>query len=157
MSARGYYKARDVGTLNAAQAELIAACGGPSEAAGKCSVGKSVLQAASDKDQSKRFLSTRTVVELEAACDQPIVTRFLAAERGCIVEQVRRSSSRPLALILGKITSEFGELLTAAAIDAANGKLTKGSAAILLDETDDVICALVDFRAKCREARDRGE
>jgi hypothetical protein len=151
MSGRGYYKVRDVGTLNAAQAELITACGGPLEAAKKCGVGKSVLQAASDPDQNKRFLSTKTVMELEAACGQPIVTRFLAGERACIVEPVKCHSRRPLAMVMGSITSETGELLSAAAKDVAAGSLTVANASLIIDETDDLLCAVVELRVACRD------
>lgn len=156
MSGRGYYKQRDRGTLNAAQAELIAACGGPLAAAKKCSVGKSVLQAASDKDQEKRFLSTRTVLELEAACGKPIVTEYLAGERACIVEPVQCKTRRPLALVMGNITSQTGELLSAAALDVQAGNLTQANAATILEETDDVICALVELRAACRAKIESG-
>lgn len=156
MTGRGYYKQRDVGTLNAAQAELITACGGPSEAAKKCSVGKSVLQAASDKDQDKRFLSTKTVMELESACGKPIVTQFLAGERGCIIEPVQCKSRRPLALVVGNITAQTGELLSAAAHDVSSGNLTMVNAATIIDETDDVLCAVIELRAACRAKLESG-
>jgi hypothetical protein len=147
MSVRRYYKDREPGTLKAAEAALIAACGGPVAAAGKCSVGKTVLQQASDGDHPTRHLSLPVVAQLERACGKPIVTTFLAAEQGFVLEKLGPVNLAELPVIIGRITTEMGELLSAAALDMRSGQLSRANAAIVRRETDDVIAALLILRA----------
>jgi hypothetical protein len=147
---RGYYKARTPGTLKAAEAQLIAANGGPVAAAEKCTVGKTVLQQASDIDHPKRHLSVPTVIQLERACGQLFVTSFMAAEQGHMVEAVANVSLDSLPVCIGRITTEMGELLSAAALDMRAGALSHANAAIVLRETDEVIAALMTLRAGAR-------
>jgi hypothetical protein len=151
MSARGYYKPRPPGTLKAAEAALIAACGGPVAAQDKCSVGKTVLQQASDCNHPRRHLSLPVVMELEAACDKPILSAFLVLARGCLVEPVKALAVEPMPMALGRITKEMGELLSAAAMHMQHGTLTRAHAQTILRETDDVVAALLPLRAIARQ------
>jgi hypothetical protein len=150
MSVRRYYKVREPGTLKAAEAALIAACGGPVAAADKCSVGKTVLQQASDADHPTRHLSLPVVAQLERACGKPIVTSFLAAEQGYVIEKIGDQNLDALPVCIGRITSEMGELLSAAALDMRAGRLSHANATLVARETDDVIAALLILRAGAR-------
>jgi NTP pyrophosphatase (non-canonical NTP hydrolase) len=59
-------------------------------------------------------------------------------------------SHQSLPIILGRVTSEMGELLSAAAKDMQTGTLTATNAATVLDETDDVVAAVLQLRAEAR-------
>lgn len=150
MSERGYYKTREPGSLKEAEAQLVGACGGPVAAAEKCSVGKTVLQQASDMDHPRRHLQLPVVAQLEKACGKPIVATFLAAELGCIVEPVCDRCIDSLPVVLGRITSEMGELLSAAAKDVQAGTLSRTNAANVLRETEDVFAAVMKLRQAAR-------
>lgn len=150
MSGRGYYKARVPGTLKDAQAALIAACGGPVAAAEKCRLGKSVLQIATDADHPTRNLPVDVVECLEAACGDPIVTRYLAISQNCLVEPVHCDSIDPLAVVVGRVTAETGDVLSAAARDVQAGRLTRANAIGVLKETDELVAALIALRTEAR-------
>lgn len=150
MSARGFYKIREAGTLKAAEAALVAANGGPIAAADHCKAGKTVLQQASDQDHPERHLSLPVIVQLETACGQPIVSAFLVAEQGYVIDKVCDLSLDTLPVTIGRITSEMGELLSAAAMDVRAGKLSRANAANVLRETDDVMAAVMKLRAEAR-------
>lgn len=156
MTERGYYKARLPGTLKGAEAELVAANGGPVAAQENCTVKKTVLQQASDGDHPTRHLSLPVVAQLEKAIGRPVVTAFLAAELGCVVEPVCGRCIDSLPVVVGRITSEMGELLSAAARDVQSGTLTRVNAANVLRETDDVIAAVLELRAAARAVIENG-
>ncbi len=145
---RGFYKARVHGTLKAAEAALVDACGGVTTKASR--VGKSVLQQATDPDAPQRHLALDVVADLERACGKPIVTQFLAQELGCIVEPLPRTSAEPVAVVVGRITEETGQLLGAAAHDVREGTLTRANASAILRETDDLLAAMIELRAAAR-------
>lgn len=150
MTARGYYKTRMPGSLKDAEASLVAACGGPVLAASKCRIGKSVLQIASDGDHPSRHLPLDVVIELEACCGDPIVTRFLALELGYLVEPIHAEAIDPLAVVVGRVTAETGDVLSAAARDVQSGKLTRANAIGVLKETDELVAALIALRTEAR-------
>lgn len=150
MSARSYYKARVPGTLKGAEAALIEICGGPMLAANKCRIGKTVLQLASDTDHPDRHLAVDVVADLEAAAGDPVVSRFLALERGFLLEPIRVSAREPLAVVVGRVTSETGDVLSAAARDVQAGKLTRANAIGVLKETDELNAALIELRSEAR-------
>jgi hypothetical protein len=150
----GFYKRRVHGTLKAAEAALVEACGGINARVTR--VGKTVLQAATDPDQPARHLALDVVADLERHCGKPIATRFLAGELGCVVEPVPCLLEEPVAVVVGRITKETGELLAAAASDVARGTLTRANAAMILRETDDVLAALVELRSGARAVLEGG-
>lgn len=156
MSARGYYKRREAGTLKGAEADLVAACGGPVAAARMCRVGKTVLQQASDPDHPNRHLALPVVADLEWACGQPIVSRFLAGDLGWVLEKPGVISLDTLPVAIGRITSEMGELLSAAAMDVRAGALSRANAAHVLRETEDVLRAVMLLRAEARAVMEDG-
>jgi hypothetical protein len=88
---------------------------------------------------------------LEAHCHDLIVTRYQAAEQDCIVEPVKVIHGEPLSMILGRITAQTGEMLSAGARDVEKGELTRANAASVLRETDDVLAATVELRVAARE------
>jgi len=144
------YKPRQPGSLKQAIALLVEKCGGQTAVAGLWKCSPQNVARMSDDGSPQNPPRIDQILILEALCREPVVTRFMAGEVNCIVEPVNCGIREPLALIMGKITSETGELLSAAAMSVASGRMTPANAAIVLRETDDVVCALVDLRGDCR-------
>jgi len=159
MTGRGYYKQRVPGTLKGAEAALVSACGGPAAAAKVhgVGVGKTTIHKASDADHPDCHLNLQAVMVLEAHCGLPLVSSFLLAERGILVDVGSACCSDPLAVVVGRITTEVGELLSAAARDVAANKLTRANAINVLRETEDVCPAVLQLRALARRIIDGGE
>lgn len=143
------------GSLNEAVTQLVDACGGQKVAASLWGcTSQHVSRFCSDNDKATPRVDQ--IILAESYCKIPIVTRFMASEQSCIVEQVRSGVRRPLALVLGNIASQHGELFGAAAMDLQNGCLTKANAAIILHESDDVIYAVAELRDGCRATIEGG-
>lgn len=145
------YKPREAGSLKQAVAQLVEACGGQKVVAGFLSCSAQHVVRMTDDDHPKTEMRLGQVLLLQGQCGQRIVTEYLAAEQGCIVEQLDLGSRHhSLPIILGRVTSEMGELLSAAAKDVQGGTLTATNAATVLDETDDVVAAVLQLRAEAR-------
>ena len=80
---RAPYKPRRPGTLKEAVADLVYTCGGQGESARLCRVSKAQVNRYTDDsdDNAKVHMPVDIVALLEEHCGEPIVTRFLAAER----------------------------------------------------------------------------
>lgn len=144
------YKPRKPGSLKEACAELVARCGGQTQVAKiwKCSAQN--VARMTDDGNAQNPPRIDQIVVLEALCREPIVTRYMAAAQNCIVEPVRVAAHESLPIVVGRITSETGQLLSAAARDIQAGRLTATNAAAVLRETDDVIGAIAQLRAEAR-------
>jgi hypothetical protein len=149
------YKIRKPGSMKEAVALLVERCGGQKVAAALWKCSPQNVARLTDCDH-KSLPRVDQVLLAESHCKDPIVTRFLASAQSCIVEPVRGGQQRPLAMVLGNITSQYGELLSAAAIDLCAGNLTKINAANILHESDDVIRAVIELRGGCRARLDGG-
>lgn len=149
-------KPRKPGSLKEACALLVQRCGGQGVVAGiwKCSAQNVARMTDSDSPQHPPRLDQ--ILVLEGLCREPIVTRFMAGELNCIVEPVHCASKEPLAFVMGKITKETGEMLSAAAVALKEGKLTPVHAAIVLRETDDVLPGLIEMRVACLDVLNGG-
>lgn len=143
-------KPREAGSLKLAVLELVNACGGPKVVASLLGCSAQHVARMTDDAHPKTEMSLSRVLVLQSVCGQRIVTEYLAAEQGCIVEQMHLGAHQSLPIVLGRVTSEMGELLSAAAKDVQGGTLTATNAATVLDETDDVVSAVLQLRAEAR-------
>ena len=150
------YKPRKPGSLKEACARLVERCGGQTAAAGLLGCKQQHVARMTDEEHPKTLMSVPQILRLQKHCGARIVTDFMAAEQDSIVEPVHCDGHQPLAMVMGKITSETGELLSAAAQALAHGSLTRAHAATVLRETDDVIGPLVTLRTACREKLEGG-
>lgn len=139
------------GSLKQACKRLVDCCGGLKVAAALWGCKSQNVSRMLDDDHAQNPPRVDQVALLEARCGQPIVSTFLAAQLNCVVEPITCRSGEPLALVMGRITKETGEMLSAASLAVTAGRLTPTNAANVLRETDDVVCALVELRAQCRE------
>jgi hypothetical protein len=147
------YKPRKPGSLKEACALLVERAGGQKTVATLLRCSAQNVARMTDDDH-KQLLRADQVLLLEATVKDPIVTRFIAGVQNCIVEPVQCDHAEPLPFVMGRITKETGEMLSAAAQAVSTGKLTATNAAMVLRETDDVVCALAQLRAACRETLD---
>lgn len=145
------YKPRKPGSLKKACAELVEACGGQKAVAGLWKCAPQNVARMTDDDHRQNPPRVDQILLLEALCGQPIVTRFMAGELNCIVEPINCTLHQPLAFVMGKVTKEMGEMLSAAALAVQAGTLSETNAALVLRETDDVICGAAEVRAACRD------
>lgn len=144
-------KLRKPGSLKEACARLVARGGGQTKVAALWGCSPQNVARMTDSDSNQNPPRLDQVMMLEALCRDPIVTSFMAAELGCIVEPVACGPHKPLAFVLGNITKETGEMLSAAAQAVGAGNLSPVNAATVLRETDDVLRGLVELHAACRE------
>jgi hypothetical protein len=150
------YKPRQAGSLKQAVSGLVDACGGQTQVAVLLNCSAQHVARMTD-DGNKAEMRMAQVVLLELKCGRRIVTEYLAAEQGCIIEQIKPSAPAALPIIVGRITTEFAELLSAAAKDCQAGRLTAVNAANVLSETDDVVSAIITLRAQAREVLGAGQ
>lgn len=145
-------KERQAGSLKAAVYDLVQECGG-NEAVGKllgCSAEN--VRRMADCDDRQHVPRIEQIVLLERHCGEAIVTSWMAGQSNCIVEPVVCENVAPVATVIGKLTEEFADVLADAGIAVATGRLTHISAKPILRETNDLVCVLVDLRARCRDA-----
>ena len=150
-------KFRKPGSLKQALALLVESCGGQGPAAAllgqlqkRGNLSAQHVARMTDDQHPHDWMRVDQVALLESNCKDPIVAKYLAGQQNCIVEPVACAHHEPLPIVMGKITKETGELLSAAAMAVGAGKLTPTIAALVLRETDDVLCGLVQLRGECR-------
>ncbi|MBV9549826.1 MAG: hypothetical protein JO256_09165 [Alphaproteobacteria bacterium] len=147
------YKPRRAGSLRQALAALVEACGGNAAAAVILGFkGPNHVQRLTDDgaDNARHRVSLEQVAKLQAASGSIIVTRWLAEQQGCIVEPLHVKPLDPVSVVVGRITSETGDVLSAAAADMARCALTPATARLVMKETDDLLPAILELRAGCR-------
>jgi hypothetical protein len=147
MSGRSYYKPREAGSLKEAEAQLIAKCGGPGVA--KARVGKTVLHQASDHAHPNRHLAVDVVADLERQAGEPIVTRYLAMAQNHICIPLPAGEAEPYPLVLARITTDTGALLSAGGESVRDGRVTPGEARLLKREALKVATALAALISDC--------
>ena len=130
---RAPYKPRRPGTLKEAVADLVYTCGGQGESARLCRVSKAQVNRYTDDsdDNAKVHMPVDIVALLEEHCGEPIVTRFLAAERNRALIELSPKRNEPAHEVLAGVAEENGRLLARAARDLANDRFDpKGAAKV---------------------------
>lgn len=144
-------KPRRPGSLKEACAHLVERCGGQKAVAGLWHCTAQNVARMTDSDSAQNPPRLDQILMLEALCKEPIVSGYAVSLLNCIVEPIDCGPTKPLAFVMGNITKETGEMLSAAAQSVAAGSLSATNAATVLRETDDVVRGLVQVRAACRE------
>lgn len=145
------YKPRPPGSFKDAFAALVTRCGGQKAVAALLGCSAQNVARMTDADFPKSSPRLDQVILLEKHCGARIVSDWMAAEHGCVIEQMHTALHESLPIMLGRITSEMGELLSAAARDVQAGTLTRTNAANILRETDGVVGAVLTLRAAARD------
>lgn len=147
-------KLRTPGSFKQAVAQLVDRCGGQAAVATLLGCKQQHVARLTDEEFPKNLMTVPQILLLQKQSGARIVTDYMAAEQGSVVEPITCESHQPLPIILGNITSQTGELLSAAAQSLSQGILTVAHAASVLRETDDVMGPLVQLRSACRDKLD---
>ncbi len=142
MKARRLYKPRPAGTLKAAMAELVEACGGTLRAADLLGVSQSQIQRCTDAVEAKAELKLSWVRALERDCRRPIVTSFLALEAGHAIIPIDIGSNAPLAADMARFGEHAAELFGRYATALADGALSATEAGQIKNDVLHVMGAL---------------
>lgn len=145
----GSYKRRPPGTLKEATDQLIDAAGGQKKVADLFNWKRQYLhEYSNDGDDSNRTIPAGLARQIEAFLGNPILTRFLAAEAGCVLLPLPRAADGGQAgLDCAVIAQRFGELMEAyAKALCARGQggaaVTQAEAGRLVAEMHDLLEAL---------------
>ena len=154
------YKWREPGSLKQATAQLVDANGGPQPAAEGCRVTAGMLFKYTDPNDENRlrFMPADIVRGLERRCDDPIVTRFLAAEAGHVL--IRLDLPKDIAALpsaLADAAAEASDVYRVASQCLEDGKVAPGEAAKLVEEIDQAIEAFAAMRTLVARLREDGE
>ncbi len=154
----GTIKPRPAGTLKGAVLQLVDACGGHVRSAEIAEVTKGSVQRWTDADGETAgvFPGVNKVRLLEAAADDPIVTRFLAAEAGFALVKVGEGSDFVSALnvMAAMAGGEMGDVLRSVANAMADdGTIDPREAGLIIRETDEAMAKLAALRATAMQIR----
>lgn len=143
-------KPRPLGTLKAAYAELVTACGGQERAGELVELSQSQVQRITDADSANRrsHFSCQQVRALQMHCGQPVVSRFLDGDLGYVPFRpslAPASSSLPeeIAGIGEKMAKLFAEFASA----IADGHISATEAARMMVEGDTMVGRYMAMRA----------
>jgi hypothetical protein len=141
------YKPREQGSLKEATAQLITACGGQKKAAELVRVKPTQLGKYSDSDPrfDDCFMPVDIVTALEAACGEPIVTRYLALARGALVIDLPKAGDGPYSEKLARMAKEGGQTFAAGARAISDGKITLREARAAKSEALELASAVCGF------------
>ena len=146
-----HYKPRPAGSLKAAIAQLVEAVGGQDKAAYLLGLkARQSVARMTDDAYPATLMRLDQVMILQRASGTRIVTDWMAAEQACVVEPLHAGPQESLPIVVGRITSDLGELLSTAAVDMQQGRLTRTNAARVLRETDETIAATLCLRQVAR-------
>lgn len=143
-------KARTVGTLKSAVATLVKRAGGVA-AHTATRVSRGVLHSYADTDEknAKRHMPIDVVIDLEREVGDPIVIRYAAFVQGYLLVRMPVASNEPYQLVLARITSETGQLLSAGAMSMRDGRMTVTEAHLVKAEAMEVAAACASLASDC--------
>jgi len=149
---RGPSRPRPPGTLKAAVAALIDACGGQQRAAELCRVGKSQLGRYTLDDCPDQIPAD--VIEcLEAIARDPVVTRYLASRANHALLALEPLTHATYSVLLSNIGKEGGEFFAEAALALVDGRLSPNEAGRVRAQAVEQVTALMAMIADI----DRGD
>lgn len=139
-------KRREPGSTKAVVSALVDECGGAKEAAFLLGIGYSTVHGFTDPDcdQQISFDRVRRLVMARGAAS-PVAD--LAALAGGVFMPIQ-PSAQPIAELSAKSIEEHGEMMAALIRFSADGALSRGEAALLLEELDQHLRAAVALRSK---------
>lgn len=157
----GTVKIRPAGTLKDAVLQLVEANGGHVRAGEIAEVTKGSVQRWTDADgeAASVFPGVNKVRLLESACDDPHVTRFLAAEAGFALVRVSHAGEAVAALNMMAVSAggEMGDVLRSVANAMADdGTIDGREAGAIIREIDEAMSALAAARAFAMQIRNGG-
>ena len=157
----GSYKRRPPGTLKEATDQLIDAAGGQKKVADLFNWKRQYLhEYSNDGDDSNRTIPAGLARQIEAFLGDPILTRFLAAEAGCVLLPLPKASASGrigvdfalLAQRFGELAAEYGRALDMRGAGGAG--VTPAEAGRLVAEMHDFLEALAGPLAEMSARRD---
>lgn len=157
----GAIKPRPAGTLKDAVLQLVDANGGHVRSADITETVKGTVQrwTDADGDTASVFPGVNKVRLLEAAADDPIVTRFLATEAGYALVKVLepQRASEAIAVMAAVAGGEVGDVMRAVA-DAMqdDGHIDAREAGRIIKEIDEAMGALMAARSWVSAFRNGG-
>lgn len=156
--AKAPYKPRPAGSLKEATQALLTAAGGTVKASEITGRGQSVLQRYGDPAEPGRTMPVQIALQLEKTCGQPIVTRYLAAEAGCLLLDLGAVAAGRLGAELARVGQEASDVFAAAAAAVEDdGKVDAGEAGRIVEELDDLLRAAMTYRQHLAAIRDGEE
>lgn len=145
---RGFAKRRQPGSLKAAFARLVRACGG-TDAAGRV-VGKSASQIRRATDPAEAAqLTVQDVLRLEVFARDMIVTGWLAHAQGAaLLKLPAHWNSWPIHRGIGRVARTIGALLEAYGQGCNSAGDDAAVDGALVEKIDEALSALSDLRAR---------
>lgn len=157
--AKSQYKIRTAGTLKAAAAGLIEACGGFPAAARIARVGRSQLFRYTDDSEENAGINipVDVVDTLEGYCGVPAVTEWLAHQRGHLLVPVALDpAGETLHEDVAEIAEHAAKLFAEFARAVKDGRIDKGEAEAMLRTGDAMVREYAHLRPALT-ARIRGD
>lgn len=142
--------ASDYDAIRAATRKLISTVGGPVAAAGVTRGDHQNISryGSAHPDNAERFMPIDVVADLEAECEQPVLTSLLARMTGHMlvtVPQVSPSGS-PLAAITAASLKETADVFVALGASLGDGRLSKAEAEAIAREIDEALAKLAALK-----------
>lgn len=150
-------KQRRPGSLKKATADLIDAVGGFERAADLSGVSRSRLFGYTDdgEDNAARYINASAVRALEAAADFPVVTAYLAAERGfALLPAGLDADDGQIAAEVARIAENTARFFSGMAQALADGVVDPSEARREIDSLDRVVGDVMTLRAHLAAIRD---
>jgi len=144
------YKKRKLGTLKEAQSSLVQMCGGPAAAANLCRVTSTTLFNYTDDSgiNINKNMPVDIVNELEAHSEFPVMTEYLADQRGYVMYKVEfADAASKLQLDIIETGEEISKLFRDWAQFIADGVIDKSEARKLLKNNQELVRIMMRMRA----------
>jgi hypothetical protein len=156
MNTPGRIKGRTPASLKDAYSQLVDANGGDARAALLAQKSKSQIQRYTDEAEPDSQMPASVVVALEAACNDPIVTRYMALATGHVLLSTSPADNSPLSQDLAAVGREMARLFEEVGAAMADGIVEANEAAQIEARAMDGVNALVSVIAETRRIR-RGQ
>lgn len=156
--AKSSYKPRGLATLKQAEDALVEANGGQVKSADLAGLSKGrIFQYTDDSEaNAKHHMPVHVVRILEAACGEPIVTAFLAAEARCaLLRLAPLGAPANWVKVTGKVAAEAAAVLGAIAKALKDDqRVDAAEAARILVELDEALAVYAGLRERLARIRD---
>lgn len=156
MNTPGRIKGRTPASLKDAYSQLVDACGGDVRAGLLAQKSKSQIQRYTDEGDPEYQMPASVVIALEAACEEPIVTRFMALATGHVLVSTAPADNSPLSADMAAVGRELAKLFEECGTAMADGKVDVKEAAEIEARAMGGINALVSVIAETRRIRKDG-
>lgn len=158
-------KRRADGSIKAVTWELVEAVGGQYKAADLVGLSQTMMVRYTDPEgrNAETTMPVGVARTLEAFADDPILTRYLAAERGYILLKIPDATASgqlgaDCAAIAERAAELFAEIGRASSAEGAGGaEVTPGEAGRLIAELDDTFEPMGAMRSWLVRRRDAGD